>query len=1577
MFAKIKLNFAKNTSGRTTGSYGVTVTPDGNHCWTNNSEAPLTYSFTINPATLTYAKIADLTKNYDGVTVTYDKDTPNAQSVGSQQITVKYGTEENAYTLDSISFVNVSDSKTVYYQISAPNHNTVTGSFAVTINKFKVTLPTADSTNFVYSGKEQTYNVTNASSGHENYYTVSNNTRTNAGSQNLEITLNDTANYEWAGTLPTYTFTIAKATLNVTAESKTITYGDDAPTYTATYSGFVNNETVANLTGSIKLTCDYAQGSNAGTYTITPSGLTSENYDITFTPGTLTVNPKTVAKPTLKVDASFDYNTTTYAISDLVDENAGYAVALKCDGNVVDNAKDAGSYSITVTLNDNYQWSGGTSDTLTFTFNIDKATIKITDAPIIVYGAWLTFEDICEQITYDELFTGILVDDELSSDEYTITQFKNSYYTYTSSSTAPVIGSAYYGTVRLSAKNYRLDMNNDGNKFILKYRTVLIGSEYYSIEEALNQAQSGNQLIVQCDTAFTPSDLAEELGWNTDDNRFYTVKSGVTLLLPYKNGDTLGTNTTETVAADTNDEGAVPDESKVPAYANASVYINFYIGNDITMYNSGTFTVGGCFGARCNTQTTATATNSTPSILSGGYAVVHLDGTIESTGILNAYGNIEGTGTINATAGKVVERFQINDWPSGSNAAGRFMFGEDDILATKLLSDNTITASNPTKFPFENYTMPSINGPKLNIHYGTNYYGDVRIWTNRQEKLNIVLPARLNVAEANIVTKVDNTVNGKIDAIIGLESGSVLTKQIVDGRTKLTIDGGAQAGVFNVSINVFKATVKMDTANIRFPIANTIDLTLLNGTYVSNYSYEFMPGASNKSGATLTVGSGATLTLKNTNSDDGVIFYNSAYLMIDTGGTLNVEGVLGGEILGNAGATLNFASNSNIHATKCYIAGTGGYTTVSGIYLRFTYTPASGYPIDIYAIGNILGLDDNGEFSTGTTYYHNGSAWYTGGTVTFYANGGNTTISTATFTNQAVTLPNANQATRTGYELIGWSTNADGTGTLYSPGQSVQFYASTTLYAKWEANTYTVAFKANGGTVSPTSATIEFDSTYGNLPEPTRTGYTFNGWFTDTAFTVQVTSDTIVNTTGDRTLYAKWTANTYTVTFDADGGTVDPSSKQVTYDSNYGNLPTPTLEGYTFNGWFTDKTYSTQITAVTKVTITSAITLVAKWSETLGQVEITYVYNGTTNTDTVDWGGELKDVERTGWTFAGWYTADGEKVDKAPEAETATLYAKWSCTVSYSDVDGGNRFDSVTVLEGDTVTLPTPTRAAWTFAGWYTATSGGTMIGNAGASYTPNGDIELHARWTCVVSYDANGGTCDTSSQTYTGEALTLPTPTRTGYTFNGWYTAASGGKMVGNAGASYKPDGNETLYAQWTANTITYNANGGNCSTTSQTYAGTALTLPNATRTGYDFTGWYTAASGDDKIGDAGASYTPTANITLYAQWTIKTYTVTLVNNNANSKVSQTITLSSGNTFSSGMTVEYRTTITVKVTVKEPGMFEGNITGTCLIKHGNKEVSGTATSSYKLIGDGSKTFDVVYTIEDVVGESEIIITIS
>ena len=445
------------------------------------------------------------------------------------------------------------------------------------------------------------------------------------------------------------------------------------------------------------------------------------------------------------------------------------------------------------------------------------------------------------------------------------------------------------------------------------------------------------------------------------------------------------------------------------------------------------------------------------------------------------------------------------------------------------------------------------------------------------------------------------------------------------------------------------------------------------------------------------------------------------------------------------------------------------------------------------------------------------------------------------------------------------------------------------------AATYTVTLDPNGGTCSTGSKTVVYGSAYGTLPTPTRTGYTFAGWWTaKDSGGKQVTKDTVCYATGNYTLYARWTAKSYTVTLDANGGSCSKASMAATYGKAYGTLPTPTRTGYTFKGWWTTKdSGGKQVTASTVCYATGNYTLYARW--TAKTYTVTLDANGGSCSKasmTATYGkayGTLLTPTRTGYTFKGWWTAKdsgGKQVTASTVCYATgnyTLYARWTAktyTVTLNPNGGSCSKSSITATYGKAYgTLPTPTRTGYTFKGWWTAKdSGGKQVTASTVCYA-TGNYTLYARWTIktfTVTLNANGGSCSKSSITATyGKAYgTLPTPTRRGYKFAGWWTAkATGGKQV-TASTVCQATGNFTLYARWTAlasYTVTLNPNGGTCSKSSITvyYSQAYGTLPTPTRTGYTFAGWWTTKSGDGKQVKKDTVCYATGNYTLYARWT------------------------------------------------------------------------------------------------------------
>lgn len=255
-------------------------------------------------------------------------------------------------------------------------------------------------------------------------------------------------------------------------------------------------------------------------------------------------------------------------------------------------------------------------------------------------------------------------------------------------------------------------------------------------------------------------------------------------------------------------------------------------------------------------------------------------------------------------------------------------------------------------------------------------------------------------------------------------------------------------------------------------------------------------------------------------------------------------------------------------------------------------------------------------------------------TISYNANGGSGTMpssQTKTY-GTALTLRSTSGLTRTGYTCIGWATSASATTATYSSGGSYTTNAAATLYAVWKANTLTINYYGNGatgagsssGNTSSEKATLTTSISYTSRTGVdlynvatlfTKTGYTREsetkawrvGGATATTYWSETSQDIpasyFSSATNSVDLYVNWKANTYTVTFNANGGTTPTASKSVTYDSTYGELPTPARTAYKFLGWYTKTEGGTLVTANMKVGTTANLTLYAHW-EIAGTVRV-------------------------------------------------------------------------------------------------------------------------------------------------------------------------------------------------------------------------------------------------------------------------------------------------------------------------------------------------------------------------------------
>jgi uncharacterized repeat protein (TIGR02543 family) len=320
-------------------------------------------------------------------------------------------------------------------------------------------------------------------------------------------------------------------------------------------------------------------------------------------------------------------------------------------------------------------------------------------------------------------------------------------------------------------------------------------------------------------------------------------------------------------------------------------------------------------------------------------------------------------------------------------------------------------------------------------------------------------------------------------------------------------------------------------------------------------------------------------------------------------------------------------------------------------------------------------------------------------TVTFNADGGGFREGNATQTrlvNSGVSIGSANmpsEPTRSGYAFGGWYTSRNGAGTQFT--SSTRVNANITVYAKWTAATATqrtVTFNLDGGDVSGSTASltrlVDSGASIGsaNMPsEPTRSGYTFGGWYTSrNGAGTQFTSSTTV--TADITVYAKWTTATATqrtVTFNLDGGDISGNIASLTRLVDIGvsigsaNMPPePTRSGYAFGGWYTSRNGAgTQFTFST--TVTADITVYAKWTTaTATQRTVTFNLDGgnvngstTSLTRLVDNGASIGSANmppeptKGGYAFGGWYTsrngAGTQFTSSTTVSANITVYAKW------------------------------------------------------------------------------------------------------------------------------------------------------------------------------------------------------------------------------------------------------------------------------------------------------------------------------
>lgn len=519
---------------------------------------------------------------------------------------------------------------------------------------------------------------------------------------------------------------------------------------------------------------------------------------------------------------------------------------------------------------------------------------------------------------------------------------------------------------------------------------------------------------------------------------------------------------------------------------------------------------------------------------------------------------------------------------------------------------------------------------------------------------------------------------------------------------------------------------------------------------------------------------------------------------------------------------------------------------------------------------------------------------------------------------------------KTGHTFNGWKSSENQNPVTEL---SVGSYGDKAFTAVWTANTYNVTLNYGYEDKSDETIKVVYGENYGagtsenaGLKDASRTGYSFDGWFTSQTGGNKVSPSDTVTITEGQTLYAHWTANKYQVTLNTGGGSLVGGQDviTVTYDAKYGSLATPVKTGYKFTGWYYEaqeasiaRTILVQVTEDTIVKVAENDTLYAHWEEIVYTVKLSENGGSFTaiNWDTDDQNTYYKtfvitdedfatpEIIREGYTFKGWNsdvsikTIDPEKLATALYAadKTEIVYtADWAInqyTISF-DTDGGSEVAAITQDYGTGITKPSdPTKEGYTFAGW-TPQVPDTM---------PADNLTVKAGWTInkyQIIFEADGTAVGTVSDidyaTKLNESFSvnIADPVKAGYTFEGWYTQTDGeGEQCFVKGSKMTLPANDlSVYAYFTPNSYTIsfdgNASDGGTAPNSVTAIYDAdVKLPQCgfTKTGHHFTGWNTSADGTGTgypVGTAEkpnlADGTTTKDIILYAQWEANEYTIT-----------------------------------------------------------------------------------------------------
>lgn len=810
---------------------------------------------------------------------------------------------------------------------------------------------------------------------------------TNAGTYAYKIYFKVVDNDTLAEYVGYVTLTINKKAVTVKVDDVTITYGEK-PAFSYTVTGLVDGET---LSGEAVYTVktllgeeiNIGAGTDAGEYTISVSGLSaSNNYNVSFVNGTLTINKKT-AEVAWSIAESYVYSPAGQTLPTATYDGKTANLIFTKDGKACE-FKDAGSYTVTIADDNNYDLTG--SET-TKTIVIEKAKYTTAPAHEALSGTydpnktlgnyalaegfvWADAGEIpvctkteyaakynMDSDNYEDFETKVTLvlqkatvtlaqdlfefnyDDGASYEISTTVKYNNIEVTepYTLAFEKNMFSAAgtHKTTATLTADNFALS----DNVVYVKVKGVKVGNNYYTIEDALDVATSGQTIFVLNDTAFATQEIAGVL---YNDVKFKTVKTGVTLLLPFNENDTVG-------HIGAGKEGSDNYKATAALTGTAKLYKTLVIPEGIEVIVNGKLVVGA--------QTGTTTSGGVQNGVRGNYCEISLGGTITlNNATLEVYGYIKGNGEITANNTTVIENLCITGWLGGSESAGRYI-GDGESLIT------STNVKNPVQFPFSHYELRSVQ-LSITLHKGSKHQGYAKIATSAKAFLS----AQINEAWLTFVSSDSKESSGLVRM---KSSDAKVVKTFKGGRVGIETYGSVEDGYTSITLKVATMTISMTSEKVFFPICGKTDIVIKSGTFTQKHKYKLMPGS------TLTIENGATL-----NQNGSIVVYTGDFKDVtDThypsglgdarftvDGTLNINGAFGGKVLSTTAGKVVVGANATI--TDVYSPeGKGGVSGLTTSYTRLDKTMTTKSLVFVNADNSTVAAVTN------KTYNYNNGTW--------------------------------------------------------------------------------------------------------------------------------------------------------------------------------------------------------------------------------------------------------------------------------------------------------------------------------------------------------------------------------------------------------------------------------------------------------------------------------------------------------------------------------------------------------------------------------------------------------------------------